>query len=245
MNEHNGKPKRDGNQQLKAPALKTAPNPSAKWIPANDGQNVASANIVTGQIADLVPGIMATDDGAGADRDAQKDLGDGMIKMREQFSDQLSKANRNLLRLQNEFGKLHHMSLEFDELVGSLTGPHGYDVNDLNKIKDSMDSMDERVRGIASNQDNLTAMLMKMDLRMRQQQKADKLNFDSTAGALAKIDVLLARMVEANEPAAMAEKMQQHTDAALNAQTQQITTTIIVVVVLGIALCYTLFPTTL
>lgn len=240
-------------QQIKpysrASALKTISSPSSiKLISSDAIGNILSPDIISHDIAEILPGIMDIGDKNNAKHDPQKDLGDEVIEMRQQFMDQLNKANRNLLRLQHEFGKLHHMSVEFDGLVGSFKEsnrhPNARDMIALQKVKDSMDLLDERVCGIASSQQDLVAMLLKMDLRIRQQYKADKLNYDSIDVMLATIDGKLAQIVEEQESTVKTEQIQRYIQSAMNAQSQQITLKVVIVFIVSMVFCCSLFPIT-
>lgn len=204
----------------------------------------SSPHLIAHHISDFLPTIMSI--GNKTEAAPQKDLGDEVIKMREQFIDQLSKANKNLLRLQNEFGKLHYMSMEFDGLVETFKEsnkrPTAWNNNDLKKIKNSIDSMDERIRSIANEQHNLIAMLLKMDLRMKQQCKTDKLNFDAIALALVTVEEKLAQITEETKSTVTTEQFQQHIEIVLNAQSQQIQSTVVVAFILSMIVVYSLFP---
>lgn len=216
-----GKSGIDNPGPMKAPICTSGENSPTKNVPQDSRGHLASANSTTNvNSAKLIR--REFDEKS----DVTDDTTDDMLKVRDQFFDQLHKANKNLLKLQNEFGKLHHMSLEFDGMVETLkTSKHPGKMDDLKKIKKSMDSMNKRMDAITSNQDEVAAMILKLDSRTKQQFEADKKNFELILPVLERMDTQLGQF--AKDEIVSNNAMKEDFENALSNQTNSILSSIV------------------
>lgn len=159
-------------------------------VPINSGQiNDFTKGKTSLQLADLLPiQTQVGDKGEELPDCKEKDPVEA-TKIQRDFSLQLNKANKNLIRLQYEFGKLQNLSMELD-----------HNPIDFKDMQDSMETMNRRIDGIAKNQQEFVALLLKMSISAKKQDKADKLILDSLSTTLAKLDVQMEQIITNKQP---------------------------------------------
>lgn len=110
--------------------------------------------------------------------DGSKDaLNQHLIKLRQQFSNMQNSANRKMLELQSELGKMQHMSHEFDVLAEFLTSEEKLSIfeQNLDRLQKTVHLTEEKLSEINTNNQKMGRMIRQInDTAKRQHDNNDK-----------------------------------------------------------------------
>lgn len=169
--------------------------------PSKSGADLAKGGDTSLQVADLLPITMQAYNKGEELPDCKENDTGGASKIRRDFSQQLYKANKNLVRLQHEFGKLQNLSLEFDEMVDdNRKRKTDHSAVELKGVQDSLEAVNRRIDDIAINQQEFATVLLKMEVYAKKQNKADRLILDSLSTTLAKLDAQMEQATTNKQP---------------------------------------------
>lgn len=122
------------------------------------------------------------------DVDGKDALNQHLVKLRKQFTNMHGIANKKMLELQSELGKMQHMSHEFDVLAEFLSSEEKLSIfeQNLDRLQKTVHLTEEKLHEINENNQKMGSMISQIN-------DTAKLQHDSNQTAISKIEEQLAR----------------------------------------------------